>query len=83
MVKGFTFFDLGSLVLAVVLVSGCAQKASTANSQRQRNQNVSLQTTAVQHISIERQVDLSGTLISPDQARVSNEGAGKVKGVPA
>jgi multidrug efflux pump subunit AcrA (membrane-fusion protein) len=81
MVKRFPYFDLGILALAVVLIYGCAEKASPAKSQRQRNQSVSIQTTAVQHISIERQVELSGTLISPDQARVSSEVAGKVMDV--
>ena len=35
----------------------------------------------LQHISLERQVDLSGTLLSPDQARVSSEVAGVVREV--
>ena len=35
----------------------------------------------LQHISIERRVDLSGTLVSPDQARVSSEVAGIVREV--
>ena len=81
MVKRFPYFDLGMLIVAVALVSGCAEKAAPAKSQRQRNQGISLRTTAVQHISMERRVDLSGTLISPDQARVSSEVAGKVMDV--
>ena len=35
----------------------------------------------VQRISIQRQVDLAGSLISPDQARVSSEVAGVVRKV--
>ena len=42
---------------------------------------VSVETTKPQRIAIERSVDLSGTLISPDQARVSSEVAGKVMDV--
>src|SRR5262245_17273875 len=42
---------------------------------------VSVETTKPQRISIDRTVDLSGTLISPDQARVSSEVAGKVMDV--
>jgi RND family efflux transporter MFP subunit len=38
-------------------------------------------TTSVQRISVQRQVDLAGTLISPDQARVSAEVAGIVREV--
>ena len=36
----------------------------------------------VQRISIQREVDLSGTLLSPDQAKVSSEVAGIVREVP-
>src|SRR6185369_6237551 len=42
---------------------------------------VSVETTKPQRIAFDRSVDLSGTLISPDQARVSTEVAGKVMDV--
>lgn len=42
---------------------------------------VAVQSTAVQRITIQRQVDLSGTLLSPDQAKVSSEVAGRVSDV--
>ena len=42
---------------------------------------VSVETTKPQRISVDRTVDLSGTLISPDQAHVSSEVAGKVMDV--
>ena len=42
---------------------------------------VNVQTTRVQRISIQRQVDLAGSLISPDQAKVSSEVAGVVRKV--
>jgi RND family efflux transporter MFP subunit len=42
---------------------------------------VSVRTTAVQRLSIQRQVDLAGTLLSPDQAKVSSEAAGVVRQV--
>jgi RND family efflux transporter MFP subunit len=42
---------------------------------------VNIQTTSVQRISIQRQVDLAGSLISPDQAKVSSEVAGVVRKV--
>jgi RND family efflux transporter MFP subunit len=44
-------------------------------------QAVHVDTSPLQHISIERRVDLSGTLVSPDQARVSSEVAGVVRDV--
>src|SRR4029079_14186011 len=43
--------------------------------------NVSVETTKPQRIAIDRAVDLSGTPVSPDQARVSSEVAGKVMDV--
>ena len=42
---------------------------------------VNAKTTPVQKMSIQRTADLSGTLISPDQARVSSEVAGIVRDV--
>jgi RND family efflux transporter MFP subunit len=47
----------------------------------QRRPSVSVQTATVQRIAIQRHVDLSGTLVSPDQARVSSEVAGIVRDV--
>jgi len=45
-------------------------------------QTVATDTTTVQRISVQREVDLSGTLMSPDQARVSSEVAGIIRDVP-
>jgi RND family efflux transporter MFP subunit len=45
------------------------------------SQNVSIQTTTVQRVSIQRDVDLAGSLISPNQAKVSSEVAGVVQQV--
>src|SRR3569832_2097302 len=45
-------------------------------------QTVATETTTVQRISVQREVDLSGTLMSPDQARVSSEVAGIIRDVP-
>src|SRR5215475_5292112 len=44
-------------------------------------QPVDVRTSGVQRISIQRSVELSGTLVSPDQARVSSEVAGIVRDV--
>jgi len=43
---------------------------------------VHVDTSPLQRISLERRVDLSGTLVSPDQARVSSEVAGVIRDVP-
>ena len=40
---------------------------------------VRIEVTSVQHITVQRQVELSGTLISPDLAKVSSEVAGRVQ----
>jgi RND family efflux transporter MFP subunit len=45
-------------------------------------QAVATDTTTVQRISVQREVDLSGTLLSPDQARISSEVAGIILDVP-
>ena len=42
---------------------------------------VATQTTAVQRMSVQREVDLSGTLLSPDQAKISSEVAGIIREV--
>ena len=43
---------------------------------------VSVQSTGVERITVQRQVDLAGTLLSPDMAKVSSEVAGRVRDVP-
>jgi membrane fusion protein, multidrug efflux system len=43
---------------------------------------VATETASVERMSVQREVDLSGTLLSPDQARVSSEVAGIVRDVP-
>jgi RND family efflux transporter MFP subunit len=42
---------------------------------------VNVTSTGIQRMSIQRQVDLAGTLNSPDQAKVSSEAAGKIQKV--
>ncbi|PYR24424.1 MAG: hypothetical protein DMF98_15440, partial [Acidobacteria bacterium] len=60
-------------------ISGLPGNAGTG---RGRGAAVATETTGLQRISIQRQVDLSGTLLSPDQAKVSSEVAGIVVDVP-
>jgi RND family efflux transporter MFP subunit len=72
-----------------VTLMGCTQQNAQKGqkgggnfSGRGGNQRVAnVQTSALKRISIQRSVDLSGTLISPDQARVSSEVAGVVRDV--
>ena len=42
---------------------------------------MAIKTISVQKMSVQRQVDLAGTLISPDQAKVSAEAAGRIEKV--
>jgi len=46
-----------------------------------RGQAVATQATQVQRMSVQREVDLSGTLLSPDQAKISSEVAGIIREV--
>jgi RND family efflux transporter MFP subunit len=69
---------------------GCTQQGESKNGGSGRGargargaggQAVNVRTASVQHISVQRSVELSGTLVSPDQARVSGEVAGVVRDV--
>src|SRR5437868_7093446 len=72
-------------ILGVFCLIACSsqngQKAQKDGGRGGQRQPVNVQTTTVQRISVQRSVDLSGTLISPDQARVSSEVAGVVRDV--
>lgn len=61
------------------LAAGCTQPAG--QSRRGTGPVVAVRTTPVQHMAVQRKVDLAGTLMSPDQARVSAEAAGIVRKV--
>ena len=67
--------------VSLVVVAGCTGAAGQARRDAGRSAGVTVSTAAVQHISIQRSVDLAGTLISPDEARVSAEAPGVVESV--
>ena len=79
-----SFLYVVVLALSITVGFGCSQGASKGRQgqgggrggQQQNRPSVSVQTATIQRISVQRQVDLSGTLVSPDQARVSSEVAG-------
>src|SRR5207248_384103 len=85
---------LGMLALLIISLAACTQQ-SAANKGGPgggkgggrgargggSGQPVSARTVPVQRISVQRSVELSGTLISPDQAKVSSEVAGIVRDV--
>src|SRR5688500_18529415 len=64
----------------VALAAGCSQPAG-GQARRGGAPAVAIQTTTIQRMAVQRQVDLAGTLNSPDQARVSSEAAGIVRQV--
>jgi RND family efflux transporter MFP subunit len=78
------------LLLVAVLAAGCEKMSGQANGAGGRGRGaggrggavVQTQTAMLTRISIQRQVDLSGTLLSPDQAKVSSEVGGIVREVP-
>ena len=92
-----SFFNLGMIALVAFSLASCTQQsaskgggggAGAAGRGGRGNrggggggQAVNVRTAPVQRISVQRSVELSGTLISPDQARVSSEVAGIVRDV--
>lgn len=76
---------VGAVLLALVVVAGCSASGSGQNGANGRGRGggpaVAVRTTTVQRMAIQRQVDLAGTLLSPDQAKVSAEAAGVVRSV--
>jgi RND family efflux transporter MFP subunit len=78
-----------SLLLLATLAGACEKMAGQASAPGGRGGRggrggaaVPTETATLQRISIQRQVDLSGTLLSPDQAHVSNEVGGIIRDVP-
>jgi RND family efflux transporter MFP subunit len=76
-------------VIAIALslgAAGCERatsgQAASGGRGRGRGQAVATETATVRRIAVQREVDLSGTLLSPDQARVSSEVAGIITDVP-
>jgi membrane fusion protein, multidrug efflux system len=68
------------LICVCALASAC-QKTAAAPSRSRGGAALPVRTTAIQKMSVQRQVDLAGTLLSPDQAKVSSEAAGVVREV--
>jgi RND family efflux transporter MFP subunit len=67
------------LALMGLATAGCNRSESQTKQAPKGPTAVRIEVTSIQRISIQRQVELSGTLISPDQAKVSSEVAGRVQ----
>lgn len=61
--------------------TGCSKTAGTPAGRGGAGAPVPITTTTVQKMAVQRQVDLAGTLMSPDQAKVSAEAGGRVEKV--
>jgi len=68
------------ILVALLAVAGCRNSGS-ARQGRAGGAAVAVRTTNVLRMPIQRQIDLAGTLLSPDQARVSAEASGVVRRV--
>jgi membrane fusion protein, multidrug efflux system len=86
-----SFYYAGIVALLTVSFAACTQQSASNKNGGGRGgrgqraggggQPVDVRTAPVHRISIQRSVELSGTLVSPDQARVSSEVAGVVRDV--
>jgi membrane fusion protein (multidrug efflux system) len=69
------------VLLVAALVSGACQGAGDNAGNRQAARGVPVKQGKPQRVTVQREVDLAGTLTSPDQARVSSEAAGVIRQV--
>jgi RND family efflux transporter MFP subunit len=91
----FRLIPVYLLLLAVASCSNTEQQKQTQNKNaegqrggrggrgRGAGEAVAVKTTTVQRIAIQRMVDLSGSLVSPDQVRVSSEVSGIISSINA
>jgi RND family efflux transporter MFP subunit len=77
-----TLVGMAALLALTVGSTNCSKSAAPAGRGGGRGDRVVIKTVKVQRIAVQRQVEISGTLLSPDQAKVSSEVAGVVREVP-
>ncbi len=70
-----------AVLLGTALLAATACGSGQNARQGRGGDGVAVHTTTVQRMSVQRQIDLAGTLLSPDEARVSSEAAGVVRRV--
>src|SRR5512140_1366731 len=76
-------FTVVFCLTAAAALAGCSRSkgAGGPGGRRGSGPTVEVRTSTVQRMSIQRTVDLAGTLLSPDQAKVSAEAPGVVRKV--
>ncbi|MEO7275071.1 MAG: efflux RND transporter periplasmic adaptor subunit [Vicinamibacterales bacterium] len=78
----YRIFTGSALVLGCAsLLAACGGGTASPQNRRPGGASVAIQTTTTKRITVQRQVDLAGTLLAPDQAKVSAEAAGVVRSV--
>ena len=70
------------VIAAAVVIWTQYNKTGGQQGGRGQREAVTIKTTKIQRISVQRQVELSGTLLAIDQAKVSSEAAGVIRSVP-
>ena len=76
--------SIAAVILSLTSIIACEKTSGAGRpggGRGGRGQTVAIETTTVQRISVQRRVDLSGTLLSPDQAKISSEVAGIIREV--
>jgi len=93
-IQRLTWLGLSAVIIFAVVSTGCGTNGSNGSDKggppgksgkmgagRGPAAIVQVQTTSIQRIAVQREVDLAGSLVSPDQAKVSSEVAGVVRQV--
>jgi len=77
----FRVFTGVALTIGFACLATACSSSTNGQNRRGGGQSVTIQTTNTKRIAVQRQVDLAGTLLSPDQAKVSAEATGVVRAV--
>jgi len=79
--QSLIWWSAALLVPFALGAAGCGNGESEPRQAAKGPNAVRVEVTSVQRITVQRQVELAGTLVSPDQAKVSSEVAGIVREV--
>lgn len=80
--QSLTWCMAAMIVTLLLAAAGCSQEQQPQKGRQTKGVSaIRVQTTTVQRMSVQREVDLAGTLASPDLAKVSSEAPGIVREV--